>query len=326
MLKQLFIPFLFFAVCVQALSQVSNSRKLIDQYVAEFKDDAIREMNEDGVPASITLAQGILESDAGNSLLAREANNHFGIKCHNEWSGPVYVQDDDTKNECFRKYETVFDSYVDHSAFLKSRTRYAFLFTLDRTDYESWAYGLKSAGYATDPKYAQRLVKIIEEHKLNRFDTLMSVNNEPLTASLNNEVAYNKKIQQISNSKYSKPVSSQVRSVKFINNRKCITAVVGETIDEISKEYDVDPRLVHRYNDLKEDKKVRFRHGDIIFLQPKRKKSQEEFHIVAKGETMYVISQKYGIKLKSLYKKNKMEVGSEPKVGDRVWLRRTKKK
>ncbi len=303
-----------------------DARKSPEEYVLQYKYDAIREMYEDGVPASITLAQGILESDAGNSLLAKEANNHFGIKCHNEWSGPVFVQDDDAKNECFRKYDNVFQSYVDHSNFLKSRPRYAFLFTFDLTDYESWAYGLKAAGYATDPNYAPRLMKIIEKYKLNQYDTAKLIDPTlSASASANCQENYNKRIEQITNAKYSKPVSSESRIIKLINDRKCINAELGETIDDLSKEYDIDPRLLRKYNDISEDKKIRFHHGDIIFLQPKKSKSKTEFHTVAKHETMYFISQKYGIKLKSLYKKNHMKAGEEPKVGDKIWLRKAKK-
>lgn len=324
MLKYILYTILLLINVFPAFSEGTTVRKTAEQYVSEFKNAAIREMHEDGVPASITLAQGILESDAGNSLLAKEANNHFGIKCHNEWSGPVFVQDDDTKNECFRKYETVFDSYVDHSNFLRSRPRYAFLFTLEPNDYESWAYGLKAAGYATDPKYPERLLKIIEKYKLNQYDT-MKLDQAPLLASTDNYNNYNKRIEQITNAKYSKPVSAELRTVKLINDRKCINAELGETIEDISTAYDIDPRLLRKYNDIHEDKKLRFRHGEIIYIQPKKSKAKEHYHVVAKNETMYSISQKYGIKLKSLYKKNLMKPGEEPKVGDKVWLRKTKK-
>lgn len=302
-------------------------RKSVNQYINEYKEDAVREMQEDGIPASITLAQGVLESNCGNSPLATYANNHFGIKCQKEWEGPTYIQDDDAKDECFRKYETVFDSYADHSRFLKSRPRYAFLFQLDVTDYKSWAVGLKAAGYATDPTYANRLIKIIEDHQLYNLDTVKPIPAE-LVASIDNyfnaaEKNSSKKKFAGSNDKYELPYST--RSVQLINDRKFIFTKIGETVDEISSEYDIDPQLIYRYNELDGEKKTRFRPGQIIFLQPKKNKGSEEFHVVARGETMYYISQKYGIKLGKLYAKNNLQPGSEPAVGTKLWMRKTKK-
>jgi LysM repeat protein len=308
-----------------AFAQAPHIRKSTKQYIDEFKEDAIREMHEDGIPASITLAQGIQESSSGNSPLAVNANNHFGIKCQKEWEGPTFIQDDDTKNECFRKYQTVFESYADHSRFLKSRPRYAFLFQLPITDYKGWANGLKSSGYATDPTYAKRLITIIEENGLNFLDTITSPSPE-LVASVDNYfTAAEKKshnTKYTGNEKYELPYSK--RSIQLINNRKYILTRTGETVDEISVEYDVDPRLINRYNELDSKKKTRFRPGQIIFLQPKRNKAEEDYHTVVKGESMYSISQKYGIKLSKLYKKNHMKAGSEPAAGEKLWLRKSK--
>ncbi|NQY67367.1 MAG: glucosaminidase domain-containing protein [Flavobacteriales bacterium] len=153
----------------------SSTEYTEDNYIAKYKEDAIREMHRSGVPASITLAQGILESAKGGSPLAKNAKNHFGIKCHTVWEGPTYYQDDDIADECFRKYSTVLDSYKDHSDFLRTRSRYDFLFELEAKDYKAWARGLKKAGYATDPKYPVRLIKIIEENSLYRFDNVEQV-------------------------------------------------------------------------------------------------------------------------------------------------------
>ncbi|MBI2269979.1 MAG: glucosaminidase domain-containing protein [Bacteroidetes bacterium] len=308
-------------------SQAPPNRKSAKQYIEEFKHAAIREMHEDGIPASVTLAQGIQESNSGNSPLAIYANNHFGIKCQKEWTGPTFIQDDDKKDECFRKYESVFDSYVDHSNFLKSRPRYAFLFQLEITDYKGWAHGLKASGYATDPMYANRLIKIIEENKLSQFDTVKQPSPELIASVDNYFSAAEKKIHKgkysAQNEKYELPYSK--RSIQLINGRKFIYTRTGETVDEISTEYDVDPRLIRKYNELDKEKKTRFRPGQIVFLQPKRNKGSEEFHTVQRGETMYNISQKYGIKLRKLYKKNKMKPGSEPKAGEKLWLRKTPK-
>ncbi|MBU1720205.1 MAG: glucosaminidase domain-containing protein, partial [Bacteroidetes bacterium] len=162
----------FILIPVFLFGQLPPEKMSAPEYVGKFKEAAIREMEEGGVPASITLAQGLLESGNGNSPLARNANNHFGIKCHVGWEGETYIQDDDEANECFRKYKTVFDSYRDHSNFLRNRQRYAFLFELDPTDYKGWAKGLKKAGYATDPSYADRLIKLIEQYELHKIDEI----------------------------------------------------------------------------------------------------------------------------------------------------------
>ncbi len=309
------------------LAQTNPPHKSTRQYIDEFREDAIREMHEDGIPASITLAQGIQESNAGNSPLAMYANNHFGIKCTKEWNGPFYVQDDDKKDECFRKYGTVFDSYADHSTFLKSRPRYAFLFQLPITDYKSWANGLKASGYATDPLYAKRLIKIIEDNELFYLDTIKPIPPE-LVASIENyfnspDTKARKNTYGQQNDKYVLPFAK--REIELINGRRCIYTRMGETVDEVSIEYGIDPRLIYHYNDLESDKKMRFKPGMILFLQPKRNKAMEDFHTVQSGETMYSISQKYGIKLKKLYKKNGIRPGTDVKAGTLLSLRRTKK-
>jgi hypothetical protein len=310
-----------------ASAQANQSNKTARQYIQEFREDAIREMHEGGIPASITLAQGIQESNSGNSPLALHANNHFGIKCTKEWNGPFYIQDDDKKDECFRKYETVYDSYADHSSFLKSRPRYAFLFQIPVSDYKGWANGLKSSGYATDPSYARRLIKIIEDYELYNLDTIKPIPPE-LVASVDNYFkSHEPKIQRHD---YAPAVEKSVlpyvnHEIEYINGRKCISTRSGETLNEIGSEYDIDPRLIYKYNDLENDKKARFKPGMIIFLQPKRNKAQEDFHTLQSGETMYSVSQKYGIKLKKLYRKNRIEQGTEPDKGTILWLRRSKK-
>ena len=138
-------------------------------YIEKFKGVAIEEMNTYGIPASITLAQGISELGSGNSSLAKYANNHFGIKCTSDWKGKAYYKDDDERNDCFRVYKDARESYKDHSEFLK-RKRYSFLFELDKNDYKNWALGLKTAGYATNPKYPDMLIGIIEKYKLYQYD------------------------------------------------------------------------------------------------------------------------------------------------------------
>src|SRR5215208_705636 len=148
---------------------LAQSPETIKKYIATYKDIAIEEMQRTGVPASITLAQGIHETGAGTSDLVVRSNNHFGIKCKTEWTGAVVYHDDDARGECFRKYDDPIDSYRDHSDFLKNRPYYTSLFKLDPTDYTAWASGLKKAGYATNPKYEQILIKLIEDYDLQDY-------------------------------------------------------------------------------------------------------------------------------------------------------------
>ena len=168
--KLLIILSLSIAASVSAQGDAGHKKLTTEDYINRFRDDAINDMMHTGVPASITLAQGILESSSGNSMLAREANNHFGIKCHSDWRGERVYKDDDAKNECFRKYPTALASFKDHSRFLRERSRYAFLFDYRITDYKAWAKGLKKAGYATNPRYADHLIRIIEQHELYQYD------------------------------------------------------------------------------------------------------------------------------------------------------------
>jgi len=257
------------------------------------------------IPASITLAQGMLESGNGNSDLAVYANNHFGIKCHNEWSGPTFTKDDDAKDECFRKYPSVLDSYTDHSEFLKKRPRYAPLFELKRNDYKGWAEGLKEAGYATDPKYTKRLLELIENYKLYNYDKMESA--PTITASV---------------SKLSTPDKMEAREVLRFHLIKYVIVKPGDTFAKIAKDTDKDLWQLYKYNDLTEKDKLIA--GQKLYLQPKRNKAIEPFYIAKKGDSMRSVSQLHGIKLKKLYRKNNMKPGQEPKPGDKLYLRSNK--
>jgi LysM repeat protein len=284
---------------------------LPEEYIEKYKNAAIIEMQTYKIPASITLAQGMLESRYGNSPLAIKANNHFGIKCHSSWTGPTFIQDDDKKNECFRKYDNAIDSYTDHSRFIKNGSRYSFLFELKTTDYKGWAKGLKQAGYATDPNYPKRLTDLIERYELYKYDK-----NEN-----HNVVVIKKEIV----SKEEKKEQSRVSTSREILRFRSINYIVvkpGDTFYKISQETDKDLWQLYKYNELTE--KDVLQAGQILYLQPKRNKAKEEFHIVQNGETMKSISQKYGIKLKALYKKNNMKPGEEPAVGEKLNLRKRK--
>lgn len=300
---------ILFTLCL--CSARSAERKMTrEEYIHKFKDDAIKEMLMHRVPASITLAQGMLESDNGNSPLALYANNHFGIKCHEEWSGPVFLKDDDKRNECFRKYTRVIDSYNDHSLFLKSRPRYDFLFELKITDYKRWAKGLKDAGYATDSKYSEKLIQIIEENKLYEYDNVSSL------SSISPKIApHSEKPKAVVKIHHSPIMQS--------NNVNYVIVKEGDTFAKIANDFNIRIWQLCKYNELSEEDKLI--PDQKIYLQPKRRKAEEEFHVVKKGETMHFISQLHGIKLKQLYRKNLMTPGEEPKSGEIIWLRAKKK-
>jgi LysM repeat protein len=288
-----------------SLAQPAERKITPENYIASYKDEAIQEMLMYNIPASITLAQGMLESGNGNSDLAVYANNHFGIKCHVGWEGPTFIKDDDTKDECFRKYPSVLDSYTDHSKFLRSRSRYASLFELKRNDYKGWAEGLKAAGYATDPKYTKRLLEIIENYKLYQYDILEGVPN--ITVSAEKQVT---------------PERFEPREILRFHLIKYIIVKPGDTFYKIAHDTDKDLWQLYKFNDLEPDAKLIA--GQKLYLQPKRNRAKEPFHTVKRGETMKSISQLHGIKLKKLYKKNGMSPGEEPKAGDVLYLRNNK--
>jgi LysM repeat protein len=288
------------------IAQPAERRITREEYIETYKDDAIREMMKSGVPASITLAQGILESGDGNSPLAVYARNHFGVKCHSGWTGESMRLDDDEKNECFRKYETVYESYRDHSDFLVTRSRYDFLFKLKLSDYKGWAKGLKKAGYATNPKYADMLIMLIEKNDLNQYDNYAKVPPKKLSKKRSSKLL----------------VSTSTRTIKLHNHIKYIKVKDGDTFYKISQDYEMNLWQLYKYNDLNKGDVLKI--GDIIYLQPKRNKSKEKYHVVKQGETMRSISQLYGVKLKKLYKKNLLIVGTQPNVGDKIFLKNKK--
>ena len=288
-IKFLFIIFFFYSFCFS-----QNPR----DYIKKFKDLAISEMHLHNIPASITLAQGILESASGNSRLAVESNNHFGIKCHVKWTGLKTYHDDDEKQECFRKYNSPFDSYRDHSLFLAERKRYAFLFDLRKTDYKGWAKGLQKAGYATSKTYSKKIIELIKDYSLDQYDK--------------------KKPKKKSKLKHDNLNSASVLKISKQNFIKYVVAQDGQSLNDIAEKYDVWLWEILKYNECTNDRILRS--GEKIYLQPKRKKGAQKNHIVLEGETMYSVSQLYGVKLKYLYKMNRMSVGSEPYVGQKLNL------
>lgn len=242
------------------------------------------------------------------------ANNHFGIKCHKDWTGEKYIQDDDAKDECFRKYSEAEKSFDDHSEFLKTRGRYAFLFELRKTDYKGWADGLKEAGYATDKNYADRLIKLVDDYKLHQYDRMQ-------------EIAVDKPKKK-TEPQIIKPTTSAISASRklFLNNRiKYVVVQDGDTYYKIAHDFDMRLWQLHNYNET--GKQTCLQVGDIVYLQPKRRHSQkEEMHTARFGETMYYISQLYGIKTRHLYKMNNMTDGQEPSAGQKILLKKQRKK
>lgn len=327
----LLLSFLFLLEPAQTQALLQNNDEPISaqKYVELYKGDAIKEMYAHGVPASITLAQGMLESGNGNSDLAREANNHFGIKCHTDWTGETFIKDDDKEDECFRKYKTVLESYTDHSLFIKNKQRYASLFDLEITDYRGWAYGLKAAGYATDPDYPKLLIKIIEENRLFLYDNSLGGKRPKPKEVKEPTVEQPKKINKEeakAPAKAAPAVAKKEKSVKHHvltqNGVRYVEAADGDSYQSISKEFDTDIRLLYNYNDIENDNKLT--KGERVYLKPKRSKAKTEYHTVKEGETMHAISQQHGIKLKKLYQKNNMKQGAEPKPGQQLWLKKQK--
>ena len=261
------------------------------EYIEKYSSLAVKQMHQYKIPASITLAQGILESNNGNSRLATKANNHFGIKCHG-WEGKKIFADDDKKNECFRNYKNVLESFVDHSLFLNKYSRYEFLFDYKITDYKSWAKGLKKAGYATNNKYPELLIKIIEENNLYQFDS--------------------KKID--------KNLMSGKRNIYMHPNKiKYVISKNQETYKTIAKSLNIKLKQILKYNDDNNQSVLNV--GTKVFIQPKRNRSKQRIHVVNNGEDLRTISQTYGVKMKSLKKRNQLILKNSLNNGDKLRLR-----
>lgn len=322
------LSLLFYTICVSAQKQNSSYQS----YIQNYSSMAIDQMNRYGIPASITLAQGLLESGAGTSYLAVYANNHFGIKVSSGWTGPYVLRDDDKKNDKFRKYNTVAESYEDHSIFLK-KPRYSSLFDYDKTDYKRWANGLKACGYATSPTYAQNLIEIIERYNLAQYDLVnysghtsssyeVNVSQNNLAVNQQNVCASNsgKKLYHIVNSGN---LSFFTTHKVYQNNKNYFIRIQkGDNLADIAKQVGVKEKKLRKYNEL--PKKGEPRVGSVLYLESKRSKADKGFknhpHAVKAGESLYDIAQMYGIKLSSLYKLNNLMPDYQPAVGDQLWV------
>lgn len=314
------------------LINFSNAQQTREQYISKYQKIAIEEMRVNKIPASIKMAQALLESNNGNSDLATMARNHFGIKCNHGWSGKTFHMDDDAKDECFRRYEEIEDSYRDHSQFLK-RDRYAELFTYEITDYKSWAHGLKRAGYATNPKYAELLIQIIEDNKLYMLDdpAYQESLKLPVIAEVIDEedssmdAFFSEQRKKQSKKRNLDPdafvIEGKGHEIYYNNRAKYIITREGDSFESLNKEFDLIPYQLPKYNELPKDAELKA--DQIIYLQPKRNQAEKgkNKHTVLAGDNLYDISQLYGIKLSKLLKMNGLLPDSPIKEGDVIRLR-----
>lgn len=332
-MKKLFFTPLFF-VCVLLVHAQKN--EATEKYIQTYAEFAIKEMIRSGVPASITLAQGVLESASGGSRLAVNANNHFGIKCKEEWAGDKAYENDDRRHECFRSYTTAEESFKDHSDFLKSRPYYTSLFDLDPNDYTGWAYGLKKAGYATSPSYAAKLIKIINDYNLQQYTDLAISRKAGLSNELSmvqpvqeqalvQTAAYNNGNDENETSVAEMPTQKIFSEEAFpkgvfrINTTKVMYVKAGSSMFALAAANNIAYKKVLEYNELNDEDILT---GDrLIFLERKPKTSPKEFHTVQPGETIEVIAQTEGVQLQSLRNYNKLGNGMQPAPGEKVYLR-----
>ncbi|MEM6966280.1 MAG: glucosaminidase domain-containing protein [Bacteroidota bacterium] len=305
---------LFVTICLQfACGQSRNADQdwVVLRYIERYEEVAKEEMIRVGIPASIKLGQAILESNAGRSELARKANNHFGLKCGSTWDGETYGYEDDDYDEfgnliesCFRKFDSGKRSFYGHSEFLQ-KARYRFLFTdLNPRDFESWAHGLKTAGYATNPRYATLLIGVIRRYELFRYDKEAldgdtGLGNDPII-----------------------PIAT-IGTISRNNDLRMVFAAQDQTPAQIAGLYRVKLKCLLKYNEKLGDGSTRLTQGQKVYLQKKRRnwRGREKYHFVSEGETMYQIAQKYGLRLSKLYRKNRMEKGTQPAIGEKLKIR-----
>jgi len=325
----LWLCFVCLANMVFAFGDAEFTRR---EYIDTWKEEAIYQMALHRIPASITLAQGILESRDGNSRLAKEGNNHFGIKCHSDWEGRKIFEDDDRRGECFRHYPNARESFEDHSVFLK-KNRYASLFELDMTDYKGWAHGLKQCGYATNPDYAKLLIRIIEENNLVEYDEQGALYAERGEVPAQTKPSSRPRLNAAEGSRHGRreqnrkseerteiTVSSSHEVLLSDNNIKYVLAREGDTPSSIAREIDLNVMFIRRFNDFNAE--TILTPGDKVYLQPKRMRASKDQHEVVAGDTWFSISQQYGVKLKQVCKLNKVEPDSALQPGTKVLLRK----
>ncbi|MFM7764642.1 MAG: LysM peptidoglycan-binding domain-containing protein, partial [Sphingomonadales bacterium] len=279
---------------------LSAQKMSTQQYIEEYKYAAMQEMKIYGIPASVTLAQGILESASGNSKLAKDCNNHFGIKCRKNWTGSFCLADDDAPDECFRGYTNAMESYRDHSLFLKGASRYDFLFNMPATDYRAWAHGLRQAGYATNPAYGDIIVGVVERYRLSMYDSMLVLGED-----------------------YASPDTAAGRLIQM-HGLPAIIVSKSRNPEDIARLYDMGVWQIYKYNDLKRGEELK--PGEILYLKPKKRKGDEKYHMVKEGETLRDISQQHAVKLKYLEKFNHVMASQSLKPGEVIYLRDKRQK
>ncbi len=336
MLRKLLIIHIFSTLYIACYGQSKPLNPETKAYIAKFNAIAVAEMQQYKIPASITLAQGIIESNNGKSPLALDANNHFGIKCQKDWTGDTYLFDDDEENECFRKYKNAEDSYRDHSVFLTTRQRYAELFSLSITDYKGWARGLSQFGYATNPNYPDILIRVIEDYQLYLYDNISEqqqiANNEikvqPEIAG-NNSGEVSEKGPVVFRKAYRMPQPSEFkliytsklgRKVYQNNGIPFVFARKNDTWYDLASEFGIYTFQIYRQNDLQLTDPIT--EGQIIYLEPKKRQALVKSYIFDRNDSMYAVSQRFGIKLSHLYKYNGLLPGDEPAPGTTILLRK----
>lgn len=331
------LPVLF-SLLLSSANAFAQTNGAVKQYIDKYKEIAINEEIRTGVPAAITLAQGIYESGAGLSDLALSSNNHFGIKCKDDWTGDKVYHDDDARGECFRSYPTVADSYRDHSDFLKSRPHYAFLFSLDPTDYKAWAFGLKKAGYATSSAYAYAIIKQIEDNDLEQF-TLVALqhvaNGTMADVAMNNSSSSNNatKVSIKTNADGIEQDQSPVAELEefagndnypggifTINKTKVLFVPAGTSLFALASNNNISLEKLKDFNDLDNTTDILSK-AQLIYLEKKPKKGNKDFHVVGPSETIELIAQREGVQLQSLFEYNKMQKGLQPAAGEKVYLK-----
>lgn len=305
-MKRYLILLIISLMMAGAMAQKMRPNRQYQDYIDQYKDLAIQQMLKYKIPASITLAQAILESGAGRSDLAVRGNNHFGIKCHG-WTGRTVYHDDDEQGECFRAYDHPYQSFEDHSQFLL-RDRYKSLFALKMTDYKGWAKGLKRCGYATSPTYASRLIELIDLYGLNEYDHARKYDK-----FLAEKVTKDKPAQ----------TGQPLHPIRMYNDNYYLVARQGDTFRSIGQEVGISYRKIAKRNER--DKNDVLSEGDIVYLKKKQKRALKQFknhpHTVKAGESLYDVAQMYGIRLKSLYKMNKLAPDHQVSVGERLRVR-----
>lgn len=321
MKRNRFFGFVLLLLLAGNFSAAQSREEIIREYINTYKQIAIEEMNRSGVPASIKLAQGIHETEAGRSNLVLLSNNHFGIKCKSNWTGESVRHTDDAPNECFRKYDQAADSYRDHSDFLKNNQRYAFLFQLDPEDYQGWAYGLKKAGYATNPKYPQIIIKLIEEFQLNDY-TLIALGKKQPEPEMGIGVADIKKEEPVNpepDVAIDEPAPVYPEGEFRLNETRVVFVKAGTAYLTVADQYQIPLARIFEFNEMNETEVAE--KDQLIYLQRKRKTGANQTHRVLPGENLHSIAQKEAIRLASLLEYNFLGRGMQPAPGEILYLR-----